>query len=153
MYRMQRKPLRKREIRVQNKELTVKAVIDNYIPAADFVEEVLEAHCVPAEIQAQICVALDELYSNVINYGYADREPGEVTVRLCFDEEKKELQMIIEDDGIPFDPTRREAPDVLEDADTRQIGGLGIHMVREMMDEMIYEYREGRNVLRIRKKY
>ncbi len=56
------------------------------------------------------------------------------------------------DSGIPYDPLKREDPDVLLSAEDREIGGLGIFMVKKTMDDMFYEYRDGQNLLTIRKK-
>ena len=131
-------------------ELTVIATLENYDRVAEFVEGELEIRDVPVAAQAQIVIALDEMYTNVAKYAYAD-DPGEVTVRLDFTEQITEVKMTIMDCGIPYDPLKRPDPDVTLEAEARQIGGLGIYMVKQMMDDVSYEYRGGMNILRIRK--
>ncbi|MBR6157542.1 MAG: ATP-binding protein, partial [Lachnospiraceae bacterium] len=131
-------------------ELTVIATLENYDRVAEFVEGELEIREVPMAAQAQIVIALDEIYTNVAKYAYAD-DPGEVTVRLDFTEQITEVKMTIMDCGIPYDPLKRPDPDVSLEAEARQIGGLGIYMVKQMMEEVSYEYRGGMNILRMRK--
>ena len=133
-------------------ELTVIATLENYDRVAEFVEGELEIREVPMAAQAQIVIALDEMYTNVAKYAYAD-DPGEVTVRLDFTEEITEVKMTIMDCGIPYDPLKRPDPDVSLEAEARQIGGLGIYMVKQMMEEVSYEYRGGMNILRMRKMF
>lgn len=131
-------------------ELTVIATLENYDQVAEFVEGELEKREVPMEAEAQIDIALDEIYTNVVKYAYGD-DPGEVTVRLDFTEDYKSVKMTISDAGIPYDPLKRPDPDVSLEAEARQIGGLGIYMVKKLMDEVSYEYRGGMNILRMRK--
>ena len=136
----------------QKLELTVIATLENYDRVAEFVEGELEIREVPMAAQAQIVIALDEIYTNVAKYAYAD-DPGEVTVRLDFTEQITEVKMTIMDCGIPYDPLKRPDPDVSLEAEARQIGGLGIYMVKQMMEEVSYEYRGGMNILRMRKMF
>ena len=131
-------------------ELTVIAILENYDQVAEFVEGELEKREVPMEAEAQIDIALDEIYTNVAKYAYAG-DPGEVTVRLDFTEDITEVKMTISDAGIPYDPLKRPDPDVSLEAEARQIGGLGIYMVKKLMDEVSYEYSGGMNILRMRK--
>ena len=133
-------------------ELTVIATLENYDRVAEFVEGELELREVPMAAQAQIVIALDEIYTNVAKYAYAD-DPGEVTVRLDFTEQITEVKMTIMDCGIPYDPLKRPDPDVSLEAEARQIGGLGVYMVKQMMEEVSYEYRGGMNILRMRKMF
>ena len=133
-----------------NLERTVTAILENFGMVADFVDEELEKRNVPMAAEAQIDIALDEIYTNVAKYAYGD-EVGEVTVRLDFSDDVSEVRMTVSDAGIPYDPLQQEDPDVSLEADERQIGGLGIYLVKQLMDEVSYEYRGGMNILRIRK--
>ena len=133
-----------------NLERTVTAILENFGMVADFVDEELEKRNVPMAAEAQIDIALDEIYTNVVKYAYGD-EVGEVTVRLDFSDDVSEVRMTVSDAGIPYDPLKQEDPDVSLEADERQIGGLGIYLVKQLMDEVSYEYRGGMNILRIRK--
>lgn len=133
-----------------NLERTVTAILENFGMVADFVDEELEKRNVPMAAEAQIDIALDEIYTNVVKYAYGE-EVGEVTVRLDFSDDVSEVRMTVIDAGIPYDPLQKEDPDVSLEADERQIGGLGIYLVKQLMDEVSYEYRGGMNILRIRK--
>jgi anti-sigma regulatory factor (Ser/Thr protein kinase) len=94
-------------------------------------------------------MALDELLSNVISYGYQDS--GEHKIRIKFSFESNILTIIIQDDGQPFDPTQIETPDLESSVEDRKIGGLGIHIVRNMMDEFSYERIDNKNVITLKK--
>ena len=137
--------------KAENLERTVTAILENFGMVADFVDEELEKRDVPMAAEAQIDIALDEIYTNVVKYAYGE-EAGDVTVRLDFSEDNSEVRLTVSDAGIPYDPLKQEDPDVTLEADERQIGGLGIYLVKQLMDEVSYEYRGGMNILRMRKK-
>ena len=111
--------------------------------------EFADAHAVPASIRRSMNVVLDELLTNTLSYGFSGRESGEVTidVELCTDR----LSVTLTDDGKPFDPFGMDAPDTAPSVEERQIGGLGIHLVRRMMDEVSYHRRTDRNVVTLAK--
>ena len=132
------------------KEITLKAVTGNIPQVIAFVEEQLETVACPLRAQMQIDVAVDELFSNISRYAYAP-ETGEATVRFAYDEMEKAVHITFIDSGVPFNPLERSAPDTHVPLERRSIGGLGIHLVRKTMDGMEYEYKDGKNVLTIRK--
>ena len=131
-------------------ELTVEAIIDNVPAVTRFVDEKLEALDCPLRAQTQIDVAIDELFSNIAKYAYHP-DTGLATVRV--EVEKDPLAVIITfiDNGIPYDPLSTAVPDVTLSAEQRQVGGLGIYLVRKTMDEITYEYKNGQNILKIKK--
>ena len=89
-------------------------------------------------------LSLDELISNVVTYGYP--EGGEHEIHVVLTERDDSLEVVMEDDGAPFDPfSEAPEPDLEADVDERRLGGLGVHIVRSMMDEVQYERRDGRN--------
>jgi len=91
-------------------------------------------------------LAVEEAVVNVINYAYPEGEKGEVSINASDD--GKKITFMISDQGRPFDPTKVEEPDTTLPAEEREIGGLGIHLVRNIMDEMHYERSaDGRNIL------
>ncbi len=106
--------------------------------------EFAAAQRVPTEVRRSLQVVLDDLLANVVNHGLAGRAGGEATVDVAIN--GGELIVTISDNGPPFDPFARAAPDTTLSIEERQIGGLGIHLVRQMMDEVSYERREDRNV-------
>ena len=133
------------------KELTIKATVENTAAVIRFVEEHLEALDCPVKILYQINVAIDELFSNIARYAYNPRI-GPATVRVEVLKEPLEVVVTFIDHGKPYDPLAKEDPDVTLSAEERKIGGLGVFMVKKLMDDVRYEYRNGRNILRIQKK-
>ena len=132
------------------KELTVDAVIENIPAVTAFVEEQLEQYNCPMKAQMQIDIAIDELFSNIAQYAYTPKT-GKATVRMEVTENPMAVIISFIDNGIPYDPLAKADPNVSLPADERQIGGLGIFMVKKSMDEINYEYKNGQNVLTIKK--
>ena len=130
------------------KELTVPATLENITVVTAFIDEQLEALDCSMKAQMQIDVAIDELFGNIAHYAYGDAT-GEATVRFGFDEAARTASIAFIDGGVPFNPLEKADPDVTLSAEERQIGGLGIYMVKKSMDDILYEYRDGRNVLTI----
>ena len=132
------------------KELTLEATIENVQTVTQFVEEQLEAVGCPVKAQMQINVAIDELFSNIANYAY-NPEAGSATVRVEVTKEPLEVTITFIDEGVPYDPLAKEDPDITLSAEERRIGGLGIFLVKKSMDDVSYEYKNGQNILSIRK--
>jgi len=130
------------------KELNVAATIENVTPVTDFVDEQLEALDCPMKAMVQINVAIDEIFSNIARYAY-NPEIGNATVRVEVFEEPLKVVITFVDNGIPYDPLKKEDPDVTMTAEERDIGGLGIFMVKKTMDDILYEYKDGQNILTI----
>ena len=133
------------------KELTLEATVANIEPVTEFVNGELEALDCPLRAQMQIDVAIDELFSNIAFYAY-DPETGPATVRVEVEEEPLSVIITFIDHGKPYDPLAREDPDITLQAENREVGGLGVFLVKKTMDEVSYEYRDGQNVLRIKKR-
>lgn len=134
------------------KELSVDAVVDNIEPVAEFVNEYLEEHGCPMKVQMLMDIAIDELFGNIAHYAYHP-EIGPATVRVEVTEPPLSVILTLIDNGVPYDPLRAEDPDTTLSADERAFGGLGIYTVKKLMDDVSYEYRDGKNILRIRKNY
>jgi len=132
------------------KELTIAATVENIEVVTDFVNQQLEELACPMKAQMQINIAIDELFSNIAHYSY-NPEIGQATVRVEVMENPLAVSITFIDNGVPFDPLSKEDPDLTLSAEERQIGGLGIYMVKESMDEIIYEYKDGQNILSIKK--
>ena len=133
------------------KELTIEATVENIAKVTAFVDEQLEAFDCPMKAQMQIDIAIDELFGNIAHYAY-NPETGPATV--CVEVTENPMSVIITfiDHGIPYDPLAKADPDVTKSAEDREIGGLGIFMVKKSMDEISYKYKDGQNILRIQKK-
>ena len=92
-----------------------------------------------------INLALEEAVVNVVNYAYPEGTVGDIEMEVNADE--KAITFILRDHGKPFDPTAAKEVDITLPAEERQIGGLGIHLIRNYMDEVKYDYCDGQNVL------
>jgi len=114
------------------------------------VTEFSEQRGIPPELAYRINLVLEETVTNVISYGYDDRLEHEISVRLSWLNPWIEIE--IEDDGRPFNPLEAPSPDMEKPLVERQIGGLGIHLVRKMMDELEYRRANGKNFLRLKSK-
>ena len=130
-------------------ERTLEAVIGNTGRVIDWINSGLDACGCPAKARAQIDVAVDELFSNIVRYAYP-RESGSVTVR--YDYQDGCFSVSFEDRGFHYNPMEKQDPDVSLPAEERGIGGLGIFLVKKTMDAMEYQRLNGCNILTIRKK-
>ena len=132
------------------KELTIEAKVQNLQQVLDFVDETLESMNCPMKLQMQMDVAVEEIFVNVASYAYAP-DTGPVTIRMEKATDPAAIHVTFIDSGVKFNPLERTAPDTHIPLERRSIGGLGIHLVRKTMDGMEYEYKDGKNILTIRK--
>ncbi len=132
------------------KELRIEALVENLDKVQAFVEELLEEGGCPMKQMITINIAVEEIYVNIASYSYPSGT-GEAVIRMEVSD--NEATIIFEDTGIPYDPLAKEDPDVTLSAEERQIGGLGIYMVKKSMDSMEYEYRDNKNILTLKKKF
>ena len=133
------------------KELRVDATVENIEKVTDFVNERLTQLNCPIKAQMQINIAIDELFGNIAHYAY-NPKTGSSIVRIEVLQEPLSVVVTFIDNGKAYNPLAREDPDVALAAEEREIGGLGIYMVKKSMDEISYEYKDGQNILRIKKK-
>ena len=132
------------------KEMTIDAAIENIPAVTAFVEEQLEQYNCQMKAQMQIDIAIDELFSNIAQYAY-NPKTGKATVRVEVTENPMAVIITFIDNGVPYNPLAKTDPDVTLSADKREIGGLGIFMVKKSMDDISYEYKNGQNILKIKK--
>lgn len=132
------------------KEIVVEATIESIPTVTAFVDEQLEQLECPMKTQMQVDVAIDELFSNIAYYAY-NPEIGSATVRVEVAEDPLAVVITFIDNGIPYDPLANADPDITLPIEERGIGGLGIYMVKKTMDDVSYEYKDGQNILRIKK--
>lgn len=133
------------------KELTLSATVENIEKVTEFVNGNLEKYGCGDKIRTQIDIAIDELFGNIALYAY-NPETGPSTVRVEVVGEPLSVIITFIDHGVPYDPLKKEDPDVTLSADERRIGGLGIYLVKKSMDSIEYEYKDGQNILTIKKK-
>ena len=132
------------------KEITVEAKIENIPEVTDFVNGELEKLECSLKAQMQIDVAIDELLGNIARYAYGG-SGGNATVQIRAKEEPKAVELTFIDGGTPYDPLKKDDPDISLGADEREVGGLGIFLVKKTMDDMKYEYKDGQNRLTVTK--
>jgi len=126
-------------------ELFIEAKIENIGTVSDFVCTQI-TNC-SMEIQNEIMLAIDEIFSNIANYAYST-ETGYVTVRTTVNDD---ITIEFEDSGIAYNPLSSAEPDITLPAQERNIGGLGIFMVKKIMDSMEYRRKGNKNILAIKK--
>ena len=133
----------------QAKKLTIKADAAKLPEVLAFIDAELEAADCPMKPQMQIDVAVEEIFVNIASYAY---NPGSGIAVIGIQVKDGVAEITFADSGIPYDPLAREDPDVSLPAEKREIGGLGVYLVKQTMDDVRYEYRDGQNLLTIVKK-
>ena len=131
--------------------------IQKYLPeimaSEDYKEEEWKSEFTQIEgmkEQIQLDVAVEEIFVNIASYAYAPNT-GYALIQINELSDPKRVQITFVDEGVPYDPLAKEDPDVTLSAEERQIGGLGIYMVKKSMDNMTYEYKDNKNILTIEK--
>ena len=112
-------------------------------------EEFAARHAVPPPVVFDVSLALDEMLTNVISYGYDDDGTHDIAVRVTL--HANELVLEVEDDGRPFNPLEVPPPALHQPLRERPIGGLGIYLARQVMDDVAYRREGGKNLLVMRK--
>lgn len=133
-------------------EMRIEAALQKLDTVIDFVNSQLEEMDCPMKAQMQLDIAVEEIFVNIASYAYGD-EGGEALIRVERTEDGRGVRIFFADRGIPYDPVAKEDPDVTLSVEERQIGGLGIFMVKKNVDEMIYKYEEGENRLTLVKRF
>ncbi len=133
------------------KELKLEAAIKNIEAVTDFVNAELDQLNCSRKARTQISIAIDELFGNIARYAYTP-DVGSAEVRFEVEEEPLSVIITFIDNGKPFNPLKRADPDIKASAEEREIGGLGIFWVKKAMDMVEYEYKDGQNILKIKKK-
>ncbi|MBQ9515991.1 MAG: ATP-binding protein [Ruminococcus sp.] len=132
------------------KELVIEAEKNNLPQVLEFVDEQLEAVDCPMMTQTTIDIAVEELFVNIASYAY-NPEIGIAVVQVTVHDDPLSVEITFIDNGMQYDPLAKADPDTTLSAAQRQIGGLGIFMVKKSMDAVNYEYKDGKNILTIKK--
>ena len=136
---------------LDSNELEIEANTANLQNVLDFVASHLEAADCPMKSKMQLDLAVEEIFVNIANYAYAPGS-GKATVRVEVSKDPVAVTITFVDKGIPYDPLKKADPDVTLSAEERQIGGLGIFLTKKIMDDVSYEYKNGQNILTMKKK-
>ena len=132
------------------KELVIAADRNNLLKVQSFIDEQLEDAGCPMLTQIAIDVAVEELFVNIASYAY-DQEIGVAVVQVEMLDDPLSVKITFIDNGKQYNPLAKPDPDITLAAKERKKGGLGIYMVKNSMDDMRYEYKEGKNILTIKK--
>lgn len=117
----------------------------------DAIDRFAIEHRLAADVVSDVQLALDEVLTNIVDYGYTDDAKHEIHVGLSIDEGEGVLEATIEDDGVPFNPLETAPPDTSARLQARRIGGVGLHFVKNLMDEVSYDRVGDRNRLVLKK--
>ena len=128
------------------KELDIEARAENLEEVIQFVDQELETAECPIKAQMQIEIAVEEIFVNIANYAY-NPDTGSAVIRIEVTDDPVSVKLVFIDNGVPYDPLAKKDPDITLSAEERDIGGLGIFMVKKNMDEIHYEYKDGQNIL------
>ncbi len=129
---------------------SLKAELSELRTLASQLEAFAEDVDLPMKTLFELNLVLDELFTNLVNYGCKELEKHYFEIFIKY--MGGELSLRIEDDGKRFNPLEVPKPDIQCDCDDRKIGGLGVHFLRNMMDSVEYSWENGKNCLRLRKK-
>lgn len=138
-----------RDIKLK-RSLTLPNNIETIPELSDFIEQAAEEASLPPDISMSLNLAIEEAVANVMSYAYPHSTHGDVIIDLFVTDQQ--LTIAIIDQGIPFDPTSQVEADTSLSVEDRPIGGLGIYLVRQLMDSINYERIGGKNVLTLIKK-
>lgn len=130
------------------KEITFEAKVENLNDLLSFIDQELEDAGCTMKAQMAIDLAAEEIFVNIANYAYGSEE-GNAVIRLETDKDASRVEITFIDEGMPYNPLEKEDPDVTLSAEERQIGGLGVYIVKKSMDEVTYRFEDGKNMLKI----
>lgn len=133
------------------KKIVVPADMEHLDDVMDTLHDIMAGGNVDENLQLRIDLAVEEMYTNIANYAYRGKV-GEASINCALSDNPKEVIIEFTDSGIPYNPLEKDDPDITLKAEDRQIGGLGIFLTKTIMDDVNYEYKDGKNVLTIKKK-
>jgi len=128
--------------------LLVPAKVEEMDRVIDFISARLEEREWPMKQITRLSIAAEEIFVNIAHYAYAPDE-GDAEISVWFEDDA--VLVSFADSGMPYNPLERQDPDTTLSAEDRDIGGLGIFMVKKSMDDVTYEHRDGKNVLTLKK--
>ncbi len=133
----------------RNQHFVIENQIGELPDLAGKIEKLAQNWKLSPALAMNINLAIEEAFSNIVFYAYKDKDKHEIKISVSLN--NKRLTIEITDDGIPFNPLSQKPPDTALPADERPIGGLGIFLISQIMDEMHYDRKENRNILTLNK--
>ena len=131
-------------------ELRLQASDDTLYTVLDAIERQLDENDCPEVIKSIMLVAVEEIFVNIAHYAYGGKS-GEAVINLDIKQDPKSCRVTFQDRGVPYNPLEKADPDITLSAEERDIGGLGIYMVKQSMDRVEYRYENGCNILTLEK--
>ena len=148
-FRLRLKPLYSRAVAIPPPiDGTLKTRGDALMRVSRLIDRIGTEYALPAEIVTNLRIALDEIVTNIVNYAHRDGASHDITIHCEIRDGS--LETTVEDDGIAFDPLRAPKPDLAVPLAAREVGGLGVHFVRNLMSAVAYERVGGRNRLTLK---
>ena len=132
-------------------KITVPAKIENLQKVFNFVNTQLNSVAYNMKSRLQLELSIEEAYVNISKYAYESDE-GKVEILSCVDQDPLQITVKFMDSGIPYNPLKNEDPDICTDTEEKELGGLGIFLIKKNVDKIGYEYLNGKNILTIQKK-
>ncbi len=126
--------------------LTLDARVEELPKLQHYIEQACARNGLDANIENHLQVAAEEVFLNIVNYAYEDK-PGTVSIRFCYTPESRSVHLTFIDSGKPYDPQLAAAPDLSENAEERRPGGLGVFLIRELVDSIDYQRKDNQNIL------
>lgn len=131
-------------------KITVEATVDNLQQIIDFATERLEARDCPIKASMQLELVIEEIFVNIASYAY-ESATGDATFCMDFAQNPDAVFLTFIDGGKPYNPLEKIDPDITLDVNEREIGGLGIFLVKKNVDEIFYERTDNKNILHMKK--
>lgn len=128
-----------------SRTITLVNRLDELTRISTFLEECAEAWTLPMPLTLSLNLVLEEAFTNVVQYGYNDKEEHDIEIHV--EKQKDKLIITLIDDAVPYDPTAKHDPDINLSAEDRPVGGLGIFLIKKTMDEVRYERKDNKNHL------
>ena len=132
------------------KQITIPAKVEKLDTLLDFITDIMQKLNINEMLQSKISVAVEEIFVNIAHYAYPSKD-GDVIISV--NNQNDRIMIELRDTGVPYNPLEKEDPDITLSAEERSIGGLGIFMVKKIMDDVTYEYNNGQNILTLIKNY
>ncbi len=133
-------------------KLTVDAKLENLSSVTEFILSALESRDCPMKIIMQMELVIEEIFVNIASYAYKE-EVGSATICREVYEDPRAIELTFIDSGTPYNPLEHKDPNINLSAEERQIGGLGIFLVKKNVDEISYSHEDGNNILTVKKNF
>ncbi len=136
------------------KEIVLDAKRENLPQLFEFITKTLREYSDDEKTIRKVKLCVEEAFMNIAAYAYnPEVGPAKVSVTALGEPYPLRVQVVFTDNGKPFNPLKAESPDVESGLEDRQVGGLGIFLIKKEMDDITYEYRDGQNILTLEKKF